>query len=48
MPGNGRTPALGSDGRAMFGAPPKLGRWTLGRCIACGMLGRCIGIWGLA
>jgi hypothetical protein len=49
--GKGRTPAVGSEGRDMFGAPPRFGRWKfgLGRCI-CGicMFGRCIGIEGRA
>ena len=37
--GRGRTPALGSDGRARLGRPltPRLGRWkVVGRCVAWG------------
>jgi hypothetical protein len=56
--GIGLAEALGSDGRDMFGMPPMFGRWKfgrcacmppmLGRCICCGICGRCIGIWGRA
>jgi hypothetical protein len=51
-------PALGSEGRAVFGRciVPTLGRWNCGVCGRdcgidgrdCGMEGRCVGICGRA